>query len=285
MVNKNGIPYARRLIRDALETDQNEADTRRRIERILEKVCEVDPLIHLSRERAVRGAGEAEYVDFAYHIDGSPEPTMMVEIKRVGLPLANKHLNQLSKYAIDAGCNWALLTNGKQWQLYGVTYGKPPKLTEILSWDLLEDKPARIAECMQYLSPRSLKRNEIKKLWERRIAMLPENILQAIFAHNVIGSLRREIKKSTKYQVQADDVTEGLRRILNERCLHIVDELNLPKPPPRTRAARAKKAEPMETLAGMEEAAPANPTPTDAKPAEPTPATGIYRPFDYREEE
>ncbi|MBL6762256.1 MAG: type I restriction enzyme HsdR N-terminal domain-containing protein [PS1 clade bacterium] len=151
MVDKAEISKAKRVFKRALELDQNEADTRRGIERVLEGVCGLDPLENLSREHAVRGAGETEYVDFTLNIKG--EIVMMIEVKRVGLNLAQKHLNQLSKYTIDKGCNWALLTNGKQWRLHGVSYGQPPQLTEILSWDLLEDKPARSAFPSAVASP------------------------------------------------------------------------------------------------------------------------------------
>lgn len=120
MVEKSEISKAKRVIKRALDLDQNEADTRRGIERVLENVCGLDPLENLSREHAVRGAGETEYVDFTLNIKG--EIVMMIEVKRVGLPLALKHLNQLSKYTIDKGCNWALLTNGKQWKLHGISF-------------------------------------------------------------------------------------------------------------------------------------------------------------------
>lgn len=243
MVEKSEISKAKRVIKRALDLDQNEADTRRGIERVLENVCGLDPLENLSREHAVRGAGETEYVDFTLNIKG--EIVMMIEVKRVGLPLALKHLNQLSKYTIAKGCNWALLTNGKQWKLHGVSYGQPPQLTEILSWDLLEDKPNRIAECMEYLTLRSLKKNEIEKLWQRRLATLPENVLTALMSHAVLNAVRREIFKNTKSKVEHKDVVDGVRRLLNDRNLSRLDELGLPKPPPQ-RARRKAQAKPVE---------------------------------------
>ena len=61
---------------------------------------------HLSRERAVRGAGETEHVDFAIQLERGPDarPMVMVELKRVGIELAKKHLKQVTSYAINAGC-------------------------------------------------------------------------------------------------------------------------------------------------------------------------------------
>lgn len=56
-MDKAEINKAKRIMKRALELNQNEADTRRGIERVLEGVCGLDPLEHLSRESAVRGAG------------------------------------------------------------------------------------------------------------------------------------------------------------------------------------------------------------------------------------
>lgn len=271
MVDKAEISKAKRVIKRALELDQNEADTRRGIERVLEAVCGLDPLENLSREHAVRGAGETEYVDFTLNIKG--EIVMMIEVKRVGLNLAQKHLNQLSKYTIDKGCNWALLTNGKQWRLHGVSYGQPPQLTEILSWDLLEDKPARVVECMEYLTLRSLRKNDIEKLWQRRLATLPANTLTALMSQTVLNALRREIKKNTKSTVEHKDVVNGVRQLLNESNLTRLDELGLPKQQP-ARSQRKPTAKPLEVSAP--------PTATAENPMaaqEPEPRPSYLSPF------
>ena len=91
----------------ALEkSDGNEAETRRRIERIFESVMGYDPFKHLSRERAVRGAGETEHVDFAIELEegDAAKPVVMVEIKRVNVDLAPKHLRQVSSLGANGYC-------------------------------------------------------------------------------------------------------------------------------------------------------------------------------------
>ena len=68
----------------------NEAETRRRIERLLENLMGYDTFKHLSRERAVRGVGETEHVDFTIQLEDGEKakPEIMVEIKRVCVNLA-----------------------------------------------------------------------------------------------------------------------------------------------------------------------------------------------------
>lgn len=63
------IRDARATVEQAVKADVNEAETRRRIERTFENVMGYDPFVHLSRERAVRGAGETEHVDFAVQLE------------------------------------------------------------------------------------------------------------------------------------------------------------------------------------------------------------------------
>lgn len=94
---------ARRMIQEAEKLDCNEAETRRRIERIFETVMGYDTFKYLSRERAVRGAGETEHVDFTIQVEEGEDakPIIMLEIKRVNVDYGRKHLNQVSSYAIN----------------------------------------------------------------------------------------------------------------------------------------------------------------------------------------
>jgi uncharacterized protein YgfB (UPF0149 family) len=57
---RRAIRDTRAIVEQSLKADVNEAETRRRIERIFENVMGYDPFTHLSRERAVRGAGELD---------------------------------------------------------------------------------------------------------------------------------------------------------------------------------------------------------------------------------
>ncbi len=125
---RKDILYTRNMVLQAEQTDCNESETRRRIERIFETVMGYNVFKHLSRERAIRGAGETEHVDFSIQMEQGQDakPEIMVEIKRVCVNLAPKHLKQVSSYAINAGCEWILLTNSREWRVYHVAFGQPP---------------------------------------------------------------------------------------------------------------------------------------------------------------
>ena len=145
---------ARRLVESVMKADGNEAETRRRVERVFEQLMGYDAFKHLSRERAVRGAGETEHVDFAVQLQPGPDakPIIMVELKRVGVDLALKHLRQAASYAIDSGCEWVLLTNAREWRLYHVEFGQPPKTQLIDQWNLLSDEVVQLAQKFETIS-------------------------------------------------------------------------------------------------------------------------------------
>lgn len=239
---RRAIRDARLIIQQAEKGDVNEAETRRRIERIFENVMGFDPFVHLSRERAVRGAGETEHVDFAVHLESGEDarPAIMVEIKRVVVDLARKHLKQITSYAIDAGCEWALLTNGREWRLYHVVFGQPPETREVRSWNLLTDDVADLVEDFELISFRSLKRGSLDELWQKTSVLLPRNVLEAIVCADTLGSIRRELRRKSGVPLQPEDVLKGIRRLLNESAAAELEDvaISLPKKRSRRRAPR-----------------------------------------------
>ncbi len=226
---RRAIRDAREIIQQAEKADANEAETRRRIERIFEAVMGYDPFVHLSRERSVRGAGETEHVDFAIHLDGGrdPRPIIMVEIKRVAVDLARKHLKQVTSYAIDAGCEWTLLTNGREWKLYHVAFGQPPETREVRSWSLVNDELADLIEAFDLISLRALNRGSLDELWQKTSVLLPRNLLEAIVCEETIGSIRRELRRKSGVLLQPEDILKGIRRLLNEAAATELEDVKI----------------------------------------------------------
>ena len=103
---RRALMEARALIEGVVRSDGNEAETRRRVERIFGSVMGYDVFKHVSREYAVHGAGDTEHCDFAIVVDDAEnaKPVIMLELKRVSIDLAPKHLRQAAGYAINIGC-------------------------------------------------------------------------------------------------------------------------------------------------------------------------------------
>ena len=243
---KKAIIAAKRMIEDVEHADGNEAETRRRVERIFGSLMGYDPFKHLSREHAVKGAGETEHVDFAIHVDGSTEssPTIMVELKRGGVDLALKHLKQVSSYAINAGCEWIVLTNGREWRVYHVSFGQPPETKLLKSWNLLTDDAAVLIECFGLISFKSVRKGGLDKLWQKSNVLTSRNVLAAILSEGSIKVLRRELKRSNHVAIAPEDVVAGLRRLLNEGALAELSSMRISLP---ERKRRVRKPKPVAT--------------------------------------
>ncbi len=240
---RRAILDARRIVQESEKADCNEAETRRRIERIFESIMGYDAFKHLSRERAVRGAGETEHVDFAVQAEEGEDvrPTMMVEIKRVAVDLAPKHLKQVTSYAINAGCEWVVLTNSKVWKLYHISFGQPPVTKLITSWNIIDDDVAEIAKNFDLISLKSIKKGVLEELWQRTNTLHPKNLLQAILCESSVRVIRRELRKSSGVFLSPEDIVSGVRRILNEGALAELGDIRLSLSEKKTQRKRKKK--------------------------------------------
>lgn len=252
---RRAILDARNLVADIERRDANEAETRRRVERIFAGVMGYDVLAHLSRERAVHGAGDTEHVDFAIQLDSGPDapPLIMVELKRVGVDLSPKHLKQASRYAIDAACEWVLLTNGRDWQLYHVEFSKPPRTKLVEQWDLMHDEISILARKFDLISLKRLKRGVLDTLWERTKVLAPQSLLKAILSAKCINALRRVLRDETGVKVTADNIVAGLRKMLNENAAAILEnvEVSLPKATAAKPARRSTRGQRRPNLAEL----------------------------------
>jgi hypothetical protein len=50
---------------------------------------------------------------------------MLIEVKAIGIDLKEPHVKQAIDYAANQGVEWVVLTNGLNWRVYRVTFGKP----------------------------------------------------------------------------------------------------------------------------------------------------------------
>lgn len=236
---------ARRMIQEAEKLDCNEAETRRRIERIFEILMGYDVFKYLSRERAVRGAGETEHVDFTIQVEETDDakPIIMLEIKRINVDLGRKHLKQVSSYAINAGCEWILLTNSREWKLYHVTFGQPPVTKLIRSWNIITDDVPNLAKHFELVSFKSVKKGTLDKLWQKTNVLHPRNLLQAILSESSVKLLRRELRKDSGVHLSPEDIVSAVRRMLNEVALTELENvrLMLPEKKPKRKRQRIKE--------------------------------------------
>jgi len=71
------------------------------------------------------------YADYVIQIKGVRY--FLVEVKSLSLELSEKHLRQAINYGANEGIEWALLTNGRQFELYRVLFNKPIEGKKVFS--------------------------------------------------------------------------------------------------------------------------------------------------------
>lgn len=242
------IQDCRRMIQNVMKTDGNEAETRQRIDRIFEKVMGYT-LGQISRERAVKGAGETEHVDFAIQLEPGldAKPVILVEIKRVGIDLARKHLKQVTSYAIDSGCEWELLTNGRDWRLYHVEFGQPPKVQLIEQWNLLSDNIVDVADKFELINYKNVRKGGLKKLWERATVLAPASLLSALVSKDILRVLRRVLRKNTGVRIAPKDLVNGIQKLLNENAAIELSKIKIDFTQKKKRTSKATKKKEKET--------------------------------------
>ena len=240
---RKAIRYARKIVEQVLEMDGNEAETRQRVERIFECVMGYDRFKHIIREPTVPTAAETEYVDFAIRLKPGPDvqPVILIELKRVGIKLVKKHLKQVTSYAIDAGCEWVILTNGREWRVYHVEFERPPDTKLLGSWNLLEDKVDDLVEKFELIGLKSVRRNGLDKQWERVKVLAPDILIDAIVDEGCFKTIRRILRKNTGILVNNEEIYAGVKKLLNEKAAVIMNNINVPVPVKRKRKVKVEE--------------------------------------------
>jgi predicted type IV restriction endonuclease len=229
---KKALINAKKLVESVLKADGNEAETRRRVERIFASVLGYDVFKHISREYAVHGVADTEHCDFAIILESgkSSHPDILVEIKRVGIDLAQKHLKQVASYAINNGCEWVVLTNSKEWRIYHITFSQPPETKLIESWDLMDDDLLTVHKKFDIICYKNLKRKGLNKLWQTWHVLNTNNLLKVLLSEESIRMCQRGIKKAKGVTVSPEDIVAAFRHLLNESALIEMDKIKISLP-------------------------------------------------------
>jgi hypothetical protein len=129
---KDALPLIKRDAKILAARGEAEADTRLLVVDVMTALG-WDKTIDLTGESRVRG----DAMDYLLKVDGVGVAAL--EVKSSSVPLKEKHLRQVEKYAADSGFEWMILTNGHHWQLYHLTFNRPLVIDLISEIDLFDD--------------------------------------------------------------------------------------------------------------------------------------------------
>jgi hypothetical protein len=221
---KKRIKQYKKIIETLSVNELNEADTVFHFGNFLSDVLGYDELTDISREFAVRSS----YCDFAVKI--KEKIAFLVEIKAMSVQLKETHLRQVVLYAMNAGAEWCLLTNGIEFQFYHVEFTKPVDKKLVFSTNILTDDTKMTGETLWYLSRASFKKGEIKDYWNRISALSSYNLAKALLASETLSVVKRIVKKHSGANIELSKIGEAIRSLFDESLNVKISVKKVPKP-------------------------------------------------------
>ena len=208
----------RKIVKPTLmlkENDAVEADTRHLVTDILVDVLGFDKYENLTAEYSVKG----DFADYGIRLE--KQLVAFVEVKRISQKLATSHLRQVESYALKEGVEWAILTNAQIWQAYQIKPmpGQQSEVTLIFEVDLLSDevKPATKTDLMFLISREGISRNKVREYLEAKNAISPKTLIPILTSDDVLAAVRKEIKKQTKFNVDAKELKAVVKGMLGAK--------------------------------------------------------------------
>lgn len=198
------------LNRDLTELD--ESGTRLMINSFLCDVLGYLPIEEIKTEYMIKGT----YADYVIQIGGIRH--FLVEVKALSLQLSEKHLRQTINYGANEGIEWALLTNGKQFDFYKILFNKPIESRKVFSVDLTDTSTLKHdIEHLQYLHKEAIVKKGLKQLWNKCEALDPLNVAGIIYCKEVVAVIKKLIKNKYGEKCEEADIMKSLNRIVLEK--------------------------------------------------------------------
>jgi hypothetical protein len=190
-------------------------------------------------------------------------PRMFVEAKALGENLDDpRWANQILAYAVAAGVEWVVLTNGDEYRIYN-SHAAVPVEEKLFRTICGTDNRADVAEALGVLSKDRTEQGLISTLWKAHsVDRQMRSALEALFAPDPDPSLVRLLAKRLP-ALPPSEIRAGLGRI--------VIRLDVPDIPPRTSEQTSESREAVRRPANARLATPASPS------QEPDPASASRR--------
>ena len=214
--------YKKRYLSKAI-SDLDESGTRIMINNFLSSILGYQELEEIKTEYMIKGT----YADYIVQIGGKQH--FLVEVKALSIDLSDKHLRQAINYGANEGIEWAILTNGRQFQLYKIIFEKPSgeKLVFEIDFTAEDFHVKQALEQLTYLHRDAVVKKSLAELWSRYSALDPLNIAGLLFSPQVVAFLKKELKSKYDSKFEDDEIIESLHEVV---CGEIsAEKLKIPR--------------------------------------------------------
>ncbi|MCZ8216556.1 MAG: type I restriction enzyme HsdR N-terminal domain-containing protein [Cyclobacteriaceae bacterium] len=228
--------YKKRYLSKAIG-DLDESGTRIMINTFLTSILGYQELEEIKTEFMIKGT----YADYIVQIGGKRH--FLVEVKAFSIDLSDKHLRQAVNYGANEGIEWAILTNGRQFQLYRIIFEKPISEKLVFEIDFAADdfNMKETLEVFTYLHRDAVIKKSLTDLWSRYSALEPLSIAGLLFSPHVVSFLKKELKAKYDAKFEDDEIIEALNEVV---CSPIPeDKLKIPKFKPKKKRILVNKVE------------------------------------------
>ena len=203
--------YRKKYLTKKQNLNADEATARIMINNFLSSVLGYEETVDISTEYAIKGT----YAD--YVIQMNKKMYFIVEAKAVAIDLNERHIKQAVDYAANEGVDWVILTNARQVELYRVIFEKPIRSQKIFSFDLSNLSSLHTAaKHIVYITKRAVLKNELEAYWKRFDALTDDNLCGALYAPEVVRSLRLQIKKKSNINFTDSEISKALDKIITK---------------------------------------------------------------------
>lgn len=241
---QNGIKAYCKSYLHGRVTELDESGTRLMVNSFLTDVLGFIPIEEVKTEYMIRGT----YADYVIQQGGKRR--FLVEVKALSLDLSEKHLRQAVNYGANEGIEWALLTNGRCFDLYRILFGKPIDSRRVFSLDLTKPEHLKVAAgLLQFVQRDGLASMGLELLWNKTQALDPKCIAGLLYSPQVVGFLKRTLKDKYKGKFTEEDVEAALSRLI----VHAIPLEDVK--PNRAKKERAKRKATVDLLVAAAEVA------------------------------
>lgn len=231
----NSLKAYRKDFLDVGLKELDESGTRLMINRFLSDVLGYKQIEEIKTEYMIKGT----YADYVIQVDKTRH--FLVEVKALSFELSEKHLRQTINYGANEGMEYAMLTNGKNFEFYKIIFEKPISSRLIFAVDLSDVAALKNASSyLQYLHRDSVVKNSFEPLWNKCEATNPYNIAGIICSDIVLKCIKRLIR--TKYNEKCSDETivSAIHKIVTDK---MDPAMIRPFRPARVKVRRGKKSQ------------------------------------------
>jgi hypothetical protein len=210
-LSENIKSYFKRFLSGSI-TDLDESGTRIMINHFLTDVLGYTALEEVRTEYMIKGT----YADYMIQMSGKRH--FLVEVKAFSLNLNESHLRQAVNYGANEGVEWALLTNGKNFDFYRILFEKPIHHKKVFSVDLSDTISVKNAvDVLQYLSKEMVNKNGLDTLWNKALALTPNSIAKVLLCPEIVAMVRKSVNKSYETKFEDQQIQDAIHKIITEK--------------------------------------------------------------------